>query len=343
MFSYSKRFIVAALIALAPCLSLTAEAGSPRRPPPHRGPQHRGPGAGAQDSGGGQTGSVSISEANPADLVNALTHAYEMEMSRKLTYEQLKRERLETKRLLAEYERQERENTPSLEAQRQLAKIAELHRSLDPPVYEIHSATALNVLLEDLQPFHYSNGKGPQVLLDEDWLGHFNVISTQDRSGNTGVLKNEGRLSWPSPLREAEYQVPRNALNVLAPQAIKQAVDGGVQPETLRDMREALGQLNGRLAANIKNLPPPRHIESKRYLGELNEAMKLLEKPHAGNYFNGKFSAQGKTVADLIRHMSKHGLRFAPAVAGDEAAYENLHRALAVYDVAAHYSQSKEQ
>jgi hypothetical protein len=90
-------------------------------------------------------------------------------------------------------------------------------------------------------------------------------------------------------------------------------------------------------------MPPPRHIESNRYLGELNEAMKLLEKPHAGNYFNGKFSARGKTVADLVGHMSKQGLKFAPAVSGDEAAYENLHRALAMYDVAAHYSMIGKQ
>jgi hypothetical protein len=63
-----------------------------------------------------------------------------------------------------------------------------------------------------------------------------------------------------------------------------------------------------------------------------------LEKPHAGNYFTGKFSARGKTVGELIQNMSRQGLRFAPAVAGDEGAYENLHRYLVVYDVAAHQS-----
>ena len=73
----------------------------------------------------------------------------------------------------------------------------------------------------------------------------------------------------------------------------------------------------------------------------MKEALKLLEKPHAGYYFSGKFSARGKTVAELIQHMSYQGLRFAPAVAGDEAAYENLHRALVVYDVAAHMSRQE--
>ncbi len=69
--------------------------------------------------------------------------------------------------------------------------------------------------------------------------------------------------------------------------------------------------------------------------------MKLLEEHHAGDYFSGKFSAQGKTVADLVQYMTKNGLKFAPAVAGDETAYEGLHKASAVYDVAAHYSKAE--
>jgi hypothetical protein len=36
--------------------------------------------------------------------------------------------------------------------------------------------------------------------------------------------------------------------------------------------------------------------------------------------------------------MSKEGLKFAPAVGGDEGAYESVHRALAAFDVAAHGS-----
>jgi hypothetical protein len=40
-------------------------------------------------------------------------------------------------------------------------------------------------------------------------------------------------------------------------------------------------------------------------------------------------------VPELVEHMTKEGLEFAPAVAGDEAAYLSLHRALATYDVAA--------
>jgi hypothetical protein len=41
-------------------------------------------------------------------------------------------------------------------------------------------------------------------------------------------------------------------------------------------------------------------------------------------------------VQELIRHMSAHGLRFAPAATGNETAYLALHHALAAYDLKAH-------
>ena len=308
MFSYKKQFVLAALLALTPFVSLAASAQT--------------------DTPMG------------AEVIDATRRWYEFEMSRKLLYEQLKREKITTKRHLDEYERQVRENTLSLEEQRHLTNRVALQRSLDPPAQEIYSAQALNVLLEDLKPFQAITGRGLQVPLAKEMLTHINVISIQDRSGNIGVLKNRGRLSWPLVLQAAEYQEPRESLTALAPRAVEQAVHGGVQPETLRGMEDALGKLNGRLADNIKKLPPPRYIESKRYLGELKEALKLLEKPHAGYYFSGKFSARGKTVGELIQHMSNQGLKFAPAVAGDEAAYENLHHYLVVYEVAAHQSRS---
>jgi hypothetical protein len=310
MFSYKKQFILAALLALTPIVSLTASA---------------------QNEAG----------ITP-EAIDATRRWYEFEMSRKLLYEQLKRDKLTNRRLWDEYERQVRENTPSLEEQRRLANQAALNRSLDPPAHEIYSAQALNVLLEDLKPFQAITGRGPQVPLAEEMLPHINVISIQDRSGNIGVLKNRGRLSWPLVLQAAEYQEPREALTALAPRAVEEAVQGGVQPKTLQGMEDALAKLNGRLAHNIRELPPPRYNQSKRYLGELKEALKLLEKPHAGSYFTGKFSARGKTVGELIQHMSRQGLRFAPALAGDEASYEYLHHSLVVYDVAAHHSQSSQ-
>jgi hypothetical protein len=47
------------------------------------------------------------------------------------------------------------------------------------------------------------------------------------------------------------------------------------------------------------------------------------------------YVAKGKTVRELVRHLTTHGLRFAPATEGREAAYLAVHRALAAYHVGA--------
>ena len=64
------------------------------------------------------------------------------------------------------------------------------------------------------------------------------------------------------------------------------------------------------------------------------KSRKVLEKPDAGHYLTGKYAAKGKSVQAVVKYMTQQGLLFAPAIAGDEAAYTALHRALATYDVA---------
>ena len=44
---------------------------------------------------------------------------------------------------------------------------------------------------------------------------------------------------------------------------------------------------------------------------------------------------------DLLDYMTKNGLQFAPAVAGEEAAYVALHRALAAYSAGANLAAEK--
>jgi hypothetical protein len=54
---------------------------------------------------------------------------------------------------------------------------------------------------------------------------------------------------------------------------------------------------------------------------------------------NRTYAASGKNVAELVQHMAKLNLRFAPALEGDEQAYKVLHQALAKSDVAVHEHQ----
>jgi hypothetical protein len=57
----------------------------------------------------------------------------------------------------------------------------------------------------------------------------------------------------------------------------------------------------------------------------------MLQDPNVANYF-GKWAPSGRTVAELVQHLSKNGLEFAPASPGDEAAYQALYQSFLAYD-----------
>ena len=96
---------------------------------------------------------------------------------------------------------------------------------------------------------------------------------------------------------------------------------------------QAVQTIDARLHARIGDIPTPDYVRTKRFLIQLDDAIKLLREPDAGKYFNQTYAARGKTVAELIRYMTQLDLHFAPAVEGDEAAYAALQHALASYDV----------
>jgi hypothetical protein len=58
----------------------------------------------------------------------------------------------------------------------------------------------------------------------------------------------------------------------------------------------------------------------------------MLQKPNAGNYFNGKWTASGRTVGELVYNMGQKGLSFAPCAEGDEDAYNVVYRQMLNYD-----------
>ncbi len=252
-----------------------------------------------------------------------------------LAKEEIVKERIENRRRAFEESLLERERTPTPQDERERIQKLELRRSQNgPPVTEIWSAKALNDLLVDLQKLQAKGIRGPQVPLNEEMLRHINVASGMG-SGNAGLLKNEGRLNWPMVFQAPEFKTERVGIDQLAPKVVGQVKKGGVDPADLHELTGALEKMRNQLAANIKELPVPQYIRAKRFLNDLEDAVKVLHQPDAANYFNQVYAAKGKTVAELVGYLTEKGLRFAPAVAGDETAYTALHQALVSYDLAA--------
>ncbi|MCS6851528.1 MAG: hypothetical protein NZ700_10225 [Gemmataceae bacterium] len=275
--------------------------------------------------GGYLGGGASVISAQGQFLIN--------NQQARLIDQAVQRAKLENRRRVFDQWLYERANTPTYEDERERTQALERRRARnDPPISEILSSKSLNDLLASIQQMHARRIEGQDVPLDEELMRHVNVTAARNGS-NFGLLKNEARLNWPLALRDESMADVRIDIDSLLQEAYRQAKGGRVDPGVLRGLSEALRKMNDLLRKNVRELSPSAYMEAKRFLGDLESAYKVLQQPDVGNFFNGRYSAQGRTVKELVQYMTKNGLIFAPAVPGDEAAYVALQRAMAEYDI----------
>jgi hypothetical protein len=265
-----------------------------------------------------------------ADLVNAQGNFLIQNQQANLLRQQVEQARIQTRRQNFDQWLYEQANTPTAEDLREKARLEQIRRSyFDPPVTEIWSGTALNDLLFELRRLQAAGGYGPGVRLDPALLKQINV--TPGGSQNFGLLRDGGKLQWPLALRASTFAEGRQQIDQLAPQAVQQAQTGSVDADTLNAMTNAATMLREQLRQNVSTIASNQYIEALRYLRQLGDAIRALQDPKVSNFVNGKWQARGNTVAELVANMSQDGLRFAPAVAGQQAAYVAVYRAMADY------------
>jgi len=224
-----------------------------------------------------------------------------------------------------------RELTPTLEDERELRRKEELRHILNLPLDERPSAATLNFMLDDLQKLRASGARAPQIALNPETLLGIN-FTPSNKSGSIELLKKGGVLQWPLALQGSEFQAQREILaSQLAP-VIHQAVSGQADASRVAEMKAAVKQIRLQLAANVATIPTPEHIQAKRFLDRLDDGLIVLQQPDARYYFSGRYSAQGRTVGELVQDMTNKGLRFGPPE-DDQAAYLALHQALVAYHV----------
>jgi hypothetical protein len=214
----------------------------------------------------------------------------------------------------------------------------ELAHSLDhPPLVEIHSGRALNTLLKDL------TGASPAALLSIpaktlslDLLGHINLRPIDIGEGNPALLKLADRLSWPPALLGNEYATGRHKLSSLLGQGIQQARSGLVDPHAVIDLQSALDAMRTRLSAHAMNVSAGDYVQAVRFLYDLSDAARALDYPQVDRLADPHLFSQAMTVNELAAYMGAKRLAFAPAVPGDEAAYDRIYEALVDCHTGAH-------
>src|SRR5262249_36137358 len=119
----------------------------------------------------------------------------------------------------------------------------------------------------------------------------------------------------------------------LGPVVYAQAITGHADAGALQQMEQAVQELRRQVVGNIRDMTPAQYAEAKRFLGQLDDGLRLLHQPNAGMCLTA-FAARGTTVEEFVRRLLRQGWYFAPAVPGDEGAYVAAHRALVNYDLA---------
>ena len=197
------------------------------------------------------------------------------------------------------------------------------------------SGSELNIVLDDLKALPIHERPGRDVSLPEDLLAHINIVP-KNSTGNAGMLKSIAR-NWPELLRASEFQEDRERMEVLIPKLAEQAKSGQVNSGDLQSLIEVKENMQARLASQIQDASAPMYIRAKRFLDDLQAAIRVLSRPDVAKYFD---TPRVKTVRELAELMTEKDLRFASAVAGDEAAYLKLYQALAAYDIIANRAES---
>jgi len=179
------------------------------------------------------------------------------------------------------------------------------------------------------------------VPLEPNVMSRIN-FTTSSTSGGIGVFRDNGRLLWPISLKAAQFDDQRKAIDQLAQMAVSQVQGGDLTPEVVNGLTKNADDLKSKIKKSVRDLPPGDYMAAKRYVEKLEESVRTIQDPSAANYFTGAYKPQTSNVGDLIQQMTRSGLLFAPALAGDDAAYTALHRTLVTYNMAlARYASPK--
>jgi hypothetical protein len=268
-----------------------------------------------------------------ADLT-AATGQYWQDIQRaRLLREQSRQAALETRRrrmeLELEYERL-RPTALTLRAAEQAADL-EWARRLAAPA-DIWSGRALNTLLQSILAAPRASGRS-LIPLDAEVLRGIN-LNTGTTRGSLGLLKEGGKLAWPLPLLAATFDEARKRFDNNVQQVARGLETGeGPTPAQLRELNADFSTLSDLLLGQVRDLSPTEYIGSRRFLNRLRQTLQALADPALVRAAATRLPSSVTTVTDLVDHLRRNGLRFAPAVApGDEPAYMALYFALREYE-----------
>jgi hypothetical protein len=197
---------------------------------------------------------------------------------------------------------------------------------------EVASGEALNHILAAIQAREAKGAKPvPAAYLPPNLMAEVRFGGTPAGEA-LNLLRSANRLQLPAAFDADALQGTKEALQrdfaaVAAPLLAGKPVDQAKVTKLAQTVKEA----QQKLPAVTRELPFHEAADARRFVMQMEATAKVLKEAGSSALVNPKWATEGTNVADLVKHMTKHKLRFGRADRGSEEAYLALHRALAGY------------
>lgn len=201
---------------------------------------------------------------------------------------------------------------------------------IEPPDEAILSGKSLNELLALCQAQVKAGRKADSGLCPPDLLEK--VTFDGGAAASALNLFRLPALPYPTAVAGPEAAKFRTPIDTEFA-AIGQSLRGGKKPNlyAVDRLDAALAAARRAFTALLKDAPFAEEKEVNDFLTQLTAAAKFSRDADAPALIPAGWHTTGATVGELVKHMDRFKLRFAPAPVGGEPAYLSLHRGLLGY------------
>ncbi len=210
-------------------------------------------------------------------------------------------------------------------------KAVALDRDLLEPSDEVVQSGAVLNKLADLIRAEQKGGKKAQPgLFAPDLTGKI-VFGGGPAAAAANVFR-EPELEYPYALQGGKLDDARAALNKAYAAVVKDAYIGKkTTPAAVERLVKAVVTFKDAVRQAIADAKMSDATAASEFIAQLDTAARYLTDPKSTGVGGERWSSTGATVAEVVAHLDKFGLTFAPAAPADESAYRSLHRGLLAY------------
>jgi hypothetical protein len=201
---------------------------------------------------------------------------------------------------------------------------------LDPLDAAVLNGDALNRLAANIRELEKQGKKATPGLLAPALTTK--VVFAGGPASDAANLFRQPALRFPAPLRTDAHAALRADLEKAYAVVAKEASAGQkTNPVDVDKLLKAVGKAHDATRQLVADAPFADAAEVAEFFTTLESAATYLKDEKSTGVAGDDWATGGATVAEVVRHQAKFGLKFGPARSDDSAAYFALHRGLLAY------------